>query len=67
MKNETAYINVYELARRTGLTVGFLRRQARDKRIPHIVEGRSFRFNLDAVLESLKQRELSNCLQGAKS
>lgn len=54
------FISANELARLTGLSAAWLKREAKEKRLPHIREGRRYMFNAEAVENALLQRAASN-------
>ena len=56
MHDAKTFIDVYELARRTGLPIAWLRCEARSNRIPHIKVGRRRMFNPDTVEQVLIER-----------
>lgn len=61
------FINAYELARLTGLSAGWLKREAREKRLPHIREGQRYMFNLDSVETMLLERASANSEGGTSA
>ena len=55
-RDRTSFVPITTLAYNTGLSVSWLRAEARANRIPFIKMGRRWMFNIDAVEQSLLER-----------
>ena len=50
-------ISLHQLAHHTGLPMAWLRREAKEKRLPHILAGKRLMFSLEMVVAELAERQ----------
>lgn len=51
------FITLRQVAQHTGLPIAWLKREAREKRLPHILVGNRLMFSLEMVVAELAERQ----------
>ena len=66
MKSNTTYTTVHHAANELGLSVNWLRKQARQGVIPHLRQGRQYKFCVADVRDYLAEQSKRMCKSGVE-